>query len=245
MLHIHAYTIYHTFTGEKGEMGENGTYHHKRYNIIVHTQPVVVTFCLTYTGSSLGGGSTYIRWGRNTCDKGEVVYNGVAVARQGSNPICLPNYDQSNDDVSMKNVPPVFDFDMPTRANIEGESQNLSLVGVRHDNNIQSRLLCALCFLPNLPAPTLIVGTHLCPKVGVWRLEYYGQLVTTASDYICLDLERGLRIQRPEGDVDLGTTSSFAYLTQPVKADCQGSMLSCTGGRRFEEIPCAVCTRVS
>ena len=198
--------------------------------------------CLIFIGLSNGGGNTYIRWGRNTCDKGEVVYNGVAVAREGSNPICLPNYDQSNDDISLKNVPPVFDFDLPGRASIEGESQNLSLVGIRHDNNIQSRLLCALCFLPSLPAPTLIVGTHRCPKVGVWRLEYYGQLVTTASDYICVDLEKVM--QRPGENGDL-TTSSFAYLLQSVSADCQGSMFSCAAGRRFEEIPCAVCTRVS
>jgi hypothetical protein len=168
----------------------------------------------------------------------------VAVARQGSNPICLPNYDQSNDDISLKNVPPVFDFDPPGRASIEGESQELSPVGVRHDNNIQSRLLCALCFLPNLPVPTLIVGTHVCPKTGEWRLEYYGQLVTTASDYICVDLDRAIAMQNPEGTVDI-TTPSFAYLLQSVDTDCQGSMFTCAAGRRFEEIPCAVCTRVS
>ena len=188
------------------------------------------------------GGSTYIRWGRNTCDKGEIVYNGVAVAKQGSNPICLPNYDQSNNDISMQNVPPVCDFDPADRASIEGESQELTPVGVRHDNNIQSRLLCALCFLPSLPVPTVIVGTQLCPKIGECRLDYYGQLVTTASDYICVDLERGIAMQLPEGDF---TAPSFAYLLQSVNTDCQGSMLSCAAGRRFEEVPCAVCTRVS
>ena len=166
------------------------------------------------------------------------------MAKQGSNPICLPNYDQSNDGISLKNIPPVFNFDLPSRASIEGESQKLSPVGVRHDNNIQSRLLCSLCFLPNLPAPTLIVGTHRCPKVGVWRLEYYGQLVTTSSDYICVDLEKVM--QHPEENGDLHTTPSFAYLLQSVNADCQGlSMLSCAAGRRFKEIPCAICTRVS
>ena len=198
-------------------------------------------FSVIYIGLSYGGGNTYIRWGRNTCDKGEVVYNGVAVARQGSNPICLPNYDQSNDDISLKNVPPVFDFDVPGRASIEGMSQTLSPIGVRRDNNLQSSLFCALCFLPNLPAPSLIVGTHRCPKVGVWRLEYYGQLVTSSSDYICVDIEK---VTRPPGGGD-DTTPSFAYLLQSVNADCQGSSLGCASGKRFEEIPCAICTRVS
>ena len=164
------------------------------------------------------------------------------MASQGSNPICLPNYDQSNNDISLTNVPPAFDFDPPGRASIEGESQQLSPVGVRHDNDTQSRLLCALCFLPTLPPPTLIVGTHVCPKIGVWRLEYYGQLVTTASDTICVDLEKAMQ---PPGEKEDIAAPSFAYLVQSVNADCQGSMFSCAAGRRFEEIPCAVCSRVS
>ena len=164
------------------------------------------------------------------------------MAGQGSNPICLPNYDQRNNDISLRNVPPVFDFDVPGRASIEGANQTLSPIGVRHDNNIQSSLFCALCFLSNLPAPSLIVGTRRCPKIGVWRLEYYGQLVTTSSDFICVDLEKAM--QRPAARDDVATPS-FAYLLQSVNADCQGSALGCASGKRFEELPCAICTRVS
>ena len=207
--------------------------------------PRLYMYMYNIIGLSYNGGSTYIRWGMNTCEGGQVVYNGVAVARQGTNPICLPNYDQSNDDISLKNVPPVFDFDQTGRASIEAESQTLSPVGVRQDNNVQSNLLCALCFLPNLATPTLIVGTHRCPNIGTWRMEYYGQLVTTSSDYICVDLERTTP-QPPEAVESELTSPNFAYLLQPVNADCQGSpTLGCPAGSRFEEIPCAICTRVS
>lgn len=201
----------------------------------------------TSAGGS-GGGSTYIRWGRNTCEKAEVIYNGIAVASSGSNPICLPKYDQSNSGISLKNVPPVFDFDVAGRASIEGRSKELTPVGVKHDHYVHSSLLCALCFLPGLPAPTVIIGTHRCPKLGEWRLEYYGQLVTgyygTGSDYICVDLEKAA--QRPgPGHRYVRTGQSFAYLLHPVNTDCHGEPAGCPSGKRFEEIPCAVCTRVS
>ena len=167
------------------------------------------------------------------------MYNGVAVAKQGSNPICLPDYDESNNNISLRNVPPVFDFDVSSRASIDTRSTKLAPVGVRHDSNVNSLLYCALCFLPNLPAPTLIVGTDHCPKIGTWRLEYYGQLVTgsvSGSDFFCADLER-----ITPSSVN---SRSFAYILNSVNSDCQGTSSGCTRGR-FEEIPCAICTRTS
>lgn len=164
----------------------------------------------------------------------------MAVAKQGSNPICLPEYDQSNNNISLRNVPPVFDFDVPGRAIIDARSTELAPVGVRHDANVNSTLYCALCFLPNLPVPTLIVGTDRCPKSGTWRLEYYGQLVTgsvSGSDFFCADLER-----ITQGSAG---SKSFAYILNSVSVECQGTSPGCTQGRRFEEIPCAICTRIS
>ena len=203
-------------------------------------------------GTSFRGGNTYIHWGRNSCEGAEVVYNGVAVAALGSNPICLPKYNQDNDtdDISLTNVPPVFDFDAPERARVDLSNKELTPVGVREDSLVVSTLLCALCFLPNLPAPTVIIGTDVCPLIGEWRLEYYGQLVTgstSGGDFICADVERARQAPPPittDGD-DVGNQiSSFAYFIYSVSADCQGTSPGCPAGQRFDEIPCAVCTRV-
>ena len=161
------------------------------------------------------------------------------MARQGSSPICLPEYDQSNNGTSLKNVPPVFDFDEAGRESIDRSNTELNPVGVRNDDDITSVLRCALCFLPNLPAPTLIAGTHECPKTGVWRREYYGQLVTpsaSGSDVICANLPQVTQHQQT-------TNQTFAYLLSSVSADCQGISPGCPQGKMFEEIPCALCTR--
>ena len=163
----------------------------------------------------------------------------MAVARQGSNPICLPEYDRSNDNISFRNVPPVFYFDVDDRENITTKSQELTPVGVRNDRFITSTMRCALCFLPNLPAPTLIVGTSVCPKIGTWRREYYGQLVTgsvSGGDFICADLAK---VTKPNSSGE-----SFAYLFSSVSADCQGASTGCPSENRFDEIPCALCTRI-
>ncbi|KAL8569878.1 hypothetical protein ACOMHN_038570 [Nucella lapillus] len=130
--------------------------------------------------SSRKSGSTFIRWGRKTCNNAShLVYSGVAGGSShvhpgaAANPLCLT----MNPQVDGTLLPPHYTF----------------LYGAEYDNvpnNHDHDVPCSVCRVPQ-STTIMIPATRACPKG--WTTQYAGHLSAghpthpAASQYVCMD----------------------------------------------------------
>lgn len=138
------------------------------------------------------GGTTYIRWGRTTCNDvegTELLYSGFAAgsffneAGGGSNHLCLTN----TPDTGPLPVEATLD---PGRDHVYGaeyETLTSPLPSLRELD--QMNVPCAACYAAQRSAKIMIPGTINCPSS--WTREYYGYIMTeraqSRNSYECMD----------------------------------------------------------
>ncbi|XP_052216843.1 uncharacterized protein LOC127834821 [Dreissena polymorpha] len=189
-----------------------------------------------------GGGSTYIRWGRTTCDgtnatlvyagyMGGSDYHGVS-SSAGGNYLCLsssPQWDYSTTTEDNK----VLITGVEYRFNPHHDSDLATFLG-QNLNGIQAP--CAVCLLPSATSLMIPGRTDCYPG---WNKEYSGYIVTGlpgeahATEYVCLD-------RRPEAIVGTGNREAINMMYF-VEAHCQ-SGLECPPYENGRELACVVCS---
>lgn len=192
------------------------------------------------------GGSTYVRWGRTTCNTGStVLYKGFVVgsvwndAGSGANYLCLPldlqigntvagrqNYSGSLYGVQYNFLEGYAVNDKPfSFANVGG--QNLNFMDA----------LCAVCYSATSSTNVMIPGRQDCGKNNAdWKVEYKGYLMSTTfnqkrSEYICVD-------EAPEAQAS-STENKLGGALAPVQLGC--GILPCSD-IDANEVTCAVCS---
>ena len=182
----------------------------------------------------VGGGRTYVRWGRTSCPNTpgtELVYKGRAAGSHythsggGANYLCVTEEPQS------------LKF-------LAGENNNAILYGAEyqaggglphnplHDQDVP----CSLCHMTTRGSVFMLAGRYECPSG--WTREYYGYLVAAhykhqRSMFECMDIE-------PE-KVDGGHANHDGALFYHVEPRC-GS-LPCPRYENTKEMTCAVCSK--
>ncbi|XP_062594053.1 uncharacterized protein LOC134255539 [Saccostrea cucullata] len=181
----------------------------------------------------IGGGSTYVRWGKPNCPavNGTIlVYTGLtggshyATHGGGVNPVCLPH------DPSFLYSNQVTE-DGNAYATMYGAEYQFNYRKVAIDDDVP----CAVCYVP---ATVLMVpAKNTCPPG--WKIQYSGILTTDSdefspSEYVCLDDDpvymEGTRMDNFDGK-----------LFYPVHARC-GS-LPCPPYRANTILRCCVCSK--
>ncbi len=187
-------------------------------------------------GPSGGGGVSYIRWGRTTCNDSvgaELVYLGRAAgspfnnAGGGGNYICLP------DDPDFLQVTLGLDNRRNRVHGAEYHTQNPSpAFEDLHDFNVP----CVACHIADRAEMIVIPARVSCPDS--WTMEYYGYLMSGDADdrrvaYECLDIDA-------EGIPQTGDSTDGAIFAFNEISSCNG--IDCPPYELTHEIPCVVCT---
>ena len=184
--------------------------------------------------STVGGGVTYIRWGRTSCPTvagTEEVYSGITAGSYytntggGSNYICM---------VKEARYPPgAVTNGGNSIYGTEYETSGRSLNSVNEDN-----VPCAACHVTTRSAQLMIPGTDQCP--GGWTTEYTGWLMSgyhshkARTMYVCVDKDA----QPLPG---LGANSNGALMYHTL-VDC-GYGIPCPPYVQSKELACVVCTK--
>lgn len=194
------------------------------------------------------GGSTYIRWGRTSCDTpgAVLVYEGYTgssyYSHQGGGVdfVCLPSRPQFGRDTNetksgafmvgteFQNAYLHHVFDTSNAGTNSGPVKDL----VDHD------MPCAVCMAPNTAASITIPGRNECLGDDNWMHQYSGFLMSShytehTSTFICVD---GAPEVRPGGGLDHNGATLFL-----VSIHC-GS-LPCPPYEQGRELTCVVCSR--
>jgi len=190
-----------------------------------------------------GVGTTYVRWGRTTCNNGaEVVYKGYIAGGMynkmgsGSNLLCLHQTPQWG-----RTVPGVqgysglygseYRIHDPYGRNAPFSYENLG----GQDDLLCQDALCVVCLVPKSTHTLMIPGRQDC-GAGL-NLEYKGYLMSAyrvdhPGDYICVDEAPEVR----EG----GKSDTLQNLLYPVEVTC--GTLPCSQFPNGNEVTCAVCS---
>ncbi len=186
--------------------------------------------------TTVGGGVTYIRWGRTSCptvDRTEDVYNGITAGSHhghtggGSNYICMVKEARYHPGA------------VTTRGGgdaiygTEYESVSRALRGLQ-DHNVP----CAACHVTTRSAQLMIPGTDQCP--GGWTSEYTGWLMSERYSskgrtmYVCVDKDG----QALPG---LGAENDGASMYHTT-VDCNVG-IPCPPYVDSKDLTCVVCTK--
>ena len=189
------------------------------------------------TVTPVGGGATYIRWGRTSCptvDGTEDVYNGIAVGSffthpgGGSNYICM---------VKEPRYHPGAGTSGGSTSYIYGAEYKTAGKGLRSldHNNVP----CAACHVTTRSAQLMIPGTDQCP--GGWTSEYTGWLMLGHHShkgrtmYVCVDKDA----QALPG---LGADNG-GVLMYHASVDCRYPGIPCPPYVNSKDLACVVCTK--
>jgi len=193
------------------------------------------------------GDSTYVRWGRTTCNSGStVLYKGFMAgsvwndAGSGANYLCLPmDLQFSNYIVGRQNFSGSLygvQYNLMEGYNINNKPFSFENVGGQ-DLNFQDAL-CAVCHI-NRSTTVMIPGRQDCGKnITHWKVEYKGYLMSTRfnqqrSEYICVD-------EAPEAQ-PASSENKLGGAIAPVQIGC--GILPCSSSDiDGYEITCAVCS---
>ena len=184
---------------------------------------------------TVGGGVTYIRWGRTSCptvDGTEDIYNGITAGSHhghtggGSNYICMvkeAKYDPGA--VTRSTGSHIYGTEYHTAGN--------ALNSLDQDN-----VPCAVCHVTNRSVQLMIPGTDQCP--GGWTSEYTGWLMSERHNhkgrtmYVCVDKDA----QALPG---LGADRDAALLYH-TSVDCTYG-IPCPPYVHVKDLACVVCTK--
>ncbi|XP_067932883.1 uncharacterized protein [Watersipora subatra] len=135
-----------------------------------------------------GGGSSYIRWGRKSCDNSsELLYTGLAAGHYfgheggSSEYTCLPSKPEYNSYLAGDQGNYIYGAEYQTSSNICSSRM--------HDQNVP----CSRCYLPSRSTTIMIPAKRTCPTS--WNKEYEGYLMSghhtqkRAYSYVCMDKE--------------------------------------------------------
>ena len=184
-------------------------------------------------------GSTFVRWGRNSCSANgtELVYSGYAAGSDFSDSGAAANYICLSPD-------PLWGYYNDAdnaRAKVMGVEYELDgaipdMMAFFHKNIHEEDAPCSVCRSPR-PTVIMIPGRNQCYKG--WTLEYKGYLVTgyygrtSASEYVCLD-------DYPQA-LPGGHANQNGKLFHMVEGRC-GS-LRCPPYVEGRELTCVVCSK--
>ena len=187
-------------------------------------------------GNGIGGGVTYVRWGRTICPNTtgtELVYAGRVGGSRYSHSGGGGNYQCVTEE------PENFDFVAGTQLGsyMYGAEYETSGHGTSSTANVHNMdVPCAVCYVATKAALLMIPGKYHCPEN--WRREYYGYLMAERythyrSTFECVDAN-------PEGATG-GDEDHDGILFYHVEPQC-GS-LPCLPYEEEKEMTCAVCSR--
>ena len=183
----------------------------------------------------MGGGVSYVRWGRTTCPSGaQLVYYGRMGASHytheggGGNFICMPEEDPEY----LNYAPGVRDSSYVYGTEYWADDGAAPLHSVHHQN-----APCSLCFVPSKGTVAMIPAKTSCPSG--WRKEYAGYLMTSyhGSDrarttFECID-------QNPQTVPGQAADTDGARIHH-VEASCNG--MPCPPYDPQKELTCVICT---
>ncbi|XP_071126905.1 uncharacterized protein [Mytilus edulis] len=180
--------------------------------------------------SNIGGGHTYVRWGRTTCPSisgTKLVYSGYTGGGYYSHPgrpaepVCLPTN------------PNFVKTSGTNSAYIYGTEYQTNVFG---SNSVSQDVPCSVCLVQS-GTTIMIPGKTTCNKG--WKLQYKGNLATGyaghagASTYLCVDFNQEY--------IHGGRADDRGYLFYDVVARC-GS-LPCPPYRNGYPLTCVVCSK--
>lgn len=191
-----------------------------------------------YAGFSLGGGASYIRWGRTTCNDTEgteLLYAGAAAGSMwserggGANYICLPDEPEF-----LQTTPGV----QGARGRVYGAGYFLvnspdAALGDLLLNNVP----CAACYTAERGDKIMIPSKVTCPPS--WTREYYGYLMSQNSatahriSYECMDKDAEPIVSSE--DANGGALFDFSEVY------CHG--INCPPYVEGNELSCVMCTK--
>ena len=133
---------------------------------------------------TVGGRSTYVRWGKSTCRSGaQLLYAGrdggsFYTHGGGSNYVCMPD---------------VPEYTLPYSSGVQGHS---CMYGVEYEGNtvpnkVNHNAVCALCYLSDEETSVMVPAKTSCPSGGTTR-KYYGYLISEhvnhkCTEFVCVD----------------------------------------------------------
>ena len=186
--------------------------------------------------TTVGGGVTYIRWGRNSCptvDGTEDIYNGITAGShhthtgEGSNYICIVKEARYHPGALARGS---GSYICGTEYQTRGDYLN-SL----HDDNVP----CAACHVTTRSAQLMIPGTDQCP--GGWTSEYTGWLMSARHDnkgrtmFVCVD-------KNAQALPGLGADRDVAQMYH-TSVDCNYLGIPCPPYVNAKHLACVVCTK--
>ena len=182
----------------------------------------------------VGGGVTYIRWGRTSCpavNGTEDIYNGITAGSYythtggGSNYICMVKEARYHPGAGTRGGGSYV-------YGTEYESVGNPLISLNNHN-----VPCAACHVTTRSAQLMIPGTDQCP--GGWTSEYTGWLMSERHNhkrtmYVCVDKDA-------EALPGLGADRDAALLYH-TSVDCNYG-IPCPPYVQFKGLACVVCTK--
>ena len=185
--------------------------------------------------TTVGGGVTYIRWGRTSCptvDGTEDIYNGITAGSHhghtgdGSNYICMVKEARYHSGAGTGRI----------ASHIYGTEYETAGRGL--NSRDQDNVPCAACHVTTRSAQLMIPGTDQCP--GGWTSEYTGWLMSERYSnkgrtmYVCVDKDA----QALPG---LGADSD-AVLMYHTSVVCNHG-IPCPPYVHLKDLACVVCTK--
>lgn len=184
---------------------------------------------------SLGGGTTYVRWGRTSCPEvpgTEVLYSGRAAkgpysqTGNGINHQCFPN----NPQYSAFSPGPNTILSLVSAA----EYASASIMGV----NIHDNVPCVVCYVSTRIANIMIPATMTCPEA--WTREYHGYLMAERNTHPSPSLFECVDADAEVIDGLAGNNEPSGYFVN-VEAVC--ATMACPPYSPEKELTCVVCTK--
>ncbi|XP_067934124.1 uncharacterized protein, partial [Watersipora subatra] len=182
----------------------------------------------------VGGGSSYIRWGRKSCGNStEQLYTGLVAGQYfdhtGGSSVyaCLPSTPEYN-----SYTPGTSSYNWIRGTEYETNSDIFSNTMQNHN------VPCARCYVPTRSATIMIPAKRTCPPS--WNKEYEGYLMSgkydqkRAYNYVCVDKD-------PEAMAGLGESYNGA-LMYFVQGDCP-ALGRCPPYINGAELTCVVCSK--
>ena len=184
---------------------------------------------------TVGGGVTYIRWGRTSCptvDGTEDIYNGITAGSHhghtggGSNYICMVKEPRYHPGAGPAGGSYIY--------GTEYETAGKGLNSLDQDN-----VPCAACHVTTRSAQLMIPGTDQCP--GGWTSEYTGWLMSERYNhkgrtmFVCVDKDA-------EALPGLGADNSVVALLYHASVSCNNG-IPCPPYENVKDLACVVCTK--